>query len=472
MKKYSLITLSILFFINCYAIAETQRLAILPQTISIQNNGSAEAKSICIDYYRDAPGIFSYDDNPYNLVYSEKDIKVEINGKTVNRSFKSLVEGKNALLTITPLSMSNMDISLNDKNPESKTIKTLKITITKNATIGNLANDRNTSQSNIIFENYGYNQNQQDYWKKAFALDILQGKKMLQLDEKDKISSKSDAAIKNIVNELDLFGIFELTDLKYLADNALIDIDENGHLTKIGFKQLLGYHDYKKFVIASYVDYPSKEKFIKTIEKLYKLDVTNKEVIDTFINGERWVAMLSLKNKAVVEKYFNNIGEVLSYYKASDTIFKYALFMTCLSETQKWIKNNGHTLGEESNYLNRFNQLLGLTPTTNNDLFVELWVKESDLYRPAIDSSLASRLIFGKIDSLYLSLFNHFYDGSYKDVNFLKRYPFKGNGITLDWNPNNESHLGLSEFVLKENSIALVRRVTPITTFINKLKNE
>ena len=131
MKKYSLITLSILFFIKCYANAETQRLAILPQTISIHNNGSAEAKSICIDYYRDAPSIFSYDDNPYNLVYSEKDIKVEINGKTVNRSFKSLVEGMNALLTITPISMSNMVISLNDKNPESKTIKTLKITIKK-----------------------------------------------------------------------------------------------------------------------------------------------------------------------------------------------------------------------------------------------------------------------------------------------------------------------------------------------------
>ena len=36
----------------------------------------------------------------------------------------------------------------------------------------------------------------------------------------------------------------------------------------------------------------------------------------------------------------------------------------------------------------RLEQLLGLPPTADNDLFCEFWVREGDVFRPTIDSTL------------------------------------------------------------------------------------
>lgn len=101
---------------------------------------------------------------------------------------------------------------------------------------------------------------------------------------------------------------------------------------------------------------------------------------------------------------------------------------------------------------------------------MEFWVKEGDVFRPAIDSSLGSTLLMTRLSTDYIKKLADFAYGSYKADNVLNQYPFTGLGYTWDCSPASTDHFGVSEFVLKEGKTIYVRRMLSTADFIKGLE--
>jgi len=110
-------------------------------------------------------------------------------------------------------------------------------------------------------------------------------------------------------------------------------------------------------------------------------------------------------------------------------------------------------------------QLLGLPPNTTNTYFVELWVNPQSLFRPAPDIEITdttATLSFpGNATADYKAWFNNNIIYSYYPM----KYPWTRLGYTYDWG-STQSHVGLSEFILKQNSTVTVKSVTPTTEYL------
>ncbi len=130
---------------------------------------------------------------------------------------------------------------------------------------------------------------------------------------------------------------------------------------------------------------------------------------------------------------------------------------------------------KEKNINLRLQQLLGLPPTEPPyQVFIEFWVKPTDLFRPCPDKEVTDKtcnLCFSKQDSLDKNhiqwitnkrLFNYNCDGLYK------HYPWTALGYTYDWNPKNKSHRGLSEFVVNKYSIIYVNRIIKTDEYLRE----
>jgi hypothetical protein len=111
-------------------------------------------------------------------------------------------------------------------------------------------------------------------------------------------------------------------------------------------------------------------------------------------------------------------------------------------------------------------QLLGLPPNSSNTYFVELWVDPQSLFRPSPDNEIndtTSQLAFPVSATVeYKTWFNNNILYSY----FPERYPWTRLGYTYDWG-NLDSHVGLSEFVIKKNSIVTVDSVNSIADYLH-----
>lgn len=112
-------------------------------------------------------------------------------------------------------------------------------------------------------------------------------------------------------------------------------------------------------------------------------------------------------------------------------------------------------------------ELLGMPPNTNNSYFVELWVKPGDLFRPSADNEIndtVSQLNFPpSTDLTYKEWFLNNTIYSY----FTKRIPWTRLGYTYHWE-NPKSKIGLSEYVIKENSEVIVKYKAPTSDYLNQ----
>lgn len=130
------------------------------------------------------------------------------------------------------------------------------------------------------------------------------------------------------------------------------------------------------------------------------------------------------------------------------------------------IKNYFKTHPVSKPYLRlRVAQLLGLPPNSKNDYFAEIWVKPEDLFRPTPDNEIndtTAQLDFpSSVDPAYQKWFNDNIIYSY----YPKKYPWTRLGYTYDWG-NPYSHVGLSEFVLKNNSAITVKSLQTTTDYL------
>lgn len=143
-------------------------------------------------------------------------------------------------------------------------------------------------------------------------------------------------------------------------------------------------------------------------------------------------------------------------------------WVTVVPELSQRMKNN-----REKNINLRLQQLLGLPPVElPNKLFIEFWVKPADLFRPCPDKEITDKrcnLCFSKQDSVdqeHVKWITNKRLSNYNCDVMYKHYPWTALGYTYDWNPKNKNHRGLSEFVLKKNSVIYVKRITSTEAYL------
>jgi hypothetical protein len=116
----------------------------------------------------------------------------------------------------------------------------------------------------------------------------------------------------------------------------------------------------------------------------------------------------------------------------------------------------------------RANQMLGLPHNVDYTHFAEIWVKPDDLFRPAPDNEITDSTVFLKFppgtDMEYKYWFNETFKASFYPKEG-PRYPWTRLGYTYDWNPESDE-IGISEFVIRENSQIIVRGVKTVVEYL------
>jgi LysM repeat protein len=125
------------------------------------------------------------------------------------------------------------------------------------------------------------------------------------------------------------------------------------------------------------------------------------------------------------------------------------------TEMKKWYQKNPRSVFSQTL---RMEQLLGLPPKCGYSCFVAIWVKPSDLFRPAPDNEITdstAELTFpSNATAEYKKWFNNNIIFSY----FPYHYPWTRLGYTYDWG-NRNCEIGLSEFVVKKNATFTVEKI-------------
>lgn len=137
-------------------------------------------------------------------------------------------------------------------------------------------------------------------------------------------------------------------------------------------------------------------------------------------------------------------------------------WVTVVPEIQIFFKNQ---VNADTNATLRAAQLLGLPANTTNTYFIELWVNPQSLFRPTADNEIndtkAAITFPADTTAEYKEWFNNNIIYSYYPMT----YPWTRLGYTYDWG-DTASHVGLSEFVIKQNSTVTVKSVTPTTQYL------
>ncbi|MEM7085994.1 MAG: hypothetical protein AAF489_07420 [Bacteroidota bacterium] len=174
--------------------------------------------------------------------------------------------------------------------------------------------------------------------------------------------------------------------------------------------------------------------------------IGNPNLIDTIINDEKYVKMVSWKSDP---SYFPDSGkyntDIYDIWVTAAPVIK----DSCISfyKTQK-----------DPNM--RLRQLLGLQPLTVETFFLEVWVKPTDLFRPCPDNGTADTHcdlnMPETVTAAYRKWFNNLRAIQYNDCTdklfHEYGYPWTQLGYTYDWSPENPTHVGLSEFVITRNT--------------------
>jgi len=174
--------------------------------------------------------------------------------------------------------------------------------------------------------------------------------------------------------------------------------------------------------------------------------IGNKDLIDTLIEGERYVKMVSWKGNPA---YYPSSGK----YNTS----KYDMWVTAAPFVQDSCISF-HKRYDDPDM--RLKQLLGLQPFNIETFFLEVWVKPSDLFRPCPDSETGdTRCGLNLPDNTtdeYRKWFNNLRAVQYTDCSnstfHQNGYPWTQLGYTYDWSPDSKNHIGLSEFVINRNT--------------------
>ncbi len=174
------------------------------------------------------------------------------------------------------------------------------------------------------------------------------------------------------------------------------------------------------------------------------------------VNGQDYVLGLTLVKEKYKQGYVENIGVL-------DTTGNWESWITVVPELKDFFIY--YSVNSKDAGL-RVKQLLGMNWKDENNYFVEMWVRVSDLFRPSADpetNDTKSELYFrADTDSAHIKWFNsrlgYVYSGS-------SPYPWTRLGYTYDWGSKSDE-IGLSEFVVRPNSPYIVQAVYSLEEYI------
>jgi len=196
----------------------------------------------------------------------------------------------------------------------------------------------------------------------------------------------------------------------------------------------------------------------KIDSNLVTVTAKNPNLIWKTIGGEQYVLMVTWKQninyyKQYIDSAFYNTG-------------KYPIWITTAPELKNRMKNC-----TPKNYNLRLIQLLGLPPNAVYSYFVEFWVKPEDLFRPCPDNEISDNrcsLCFPEnSDSTHINWINANRIDRYYPCDLYNKYPWTQLGYTYDWNPKNKSHIGLSEFIIRNNCNIVVNKIYTTSEYLN-----
>ena len=183
---------------------------------------------------------------------------------------------------------------------------------------------------------------------------------------------------------------------------------------------------------------------------LTKISPANKNLIWKTIDNEKYVLVVNWTKNIT---YFQT-----KKYPADYNTKGYDIWITAVPELIDRMKSESY-----SDVHIRLKQLIGLPPESDYKYFVEFWVKPEDIYRPCPDAEIDDdrcELCFSeKTDSTHISWINNCRIDSYYDCELYRKYPWTQLGYTYDWNPKNKSHFGISEFVIRQYSWVIIKKI-------------
>jgi len=113
----------------------------------------------------------------------------------------------------------------------------------------------------------------------------------------------------------------------------------------------------------------------------------------------------------------------------------------------------------------RADELLGLPPNCTDTYFVELWVQPQSLFRPTPNNEINDTVASFTFPSSATASYKQWFDNYLITAYYPMQYPWTRLGYTYDWG-NTKTHVGLSEFVIPQNSTVIVKSVTPTTEYL------
>ena len=207
-----------------------------------------------------------------------------------------------------------------------------------------------------------------------------------------------------------------------------------------------------------------------SLEELYKMAVNDATVVDDDEVSENLIA-ISDTNRYIQKKNVDGknyiLGLVLTKYRDSypigDTILTYwgETWITIVPEMKDYFKK--FKFVNDSVTQLRVQQLLGIPPNPNPQYIVEIWIDSDSLFRPSPDNEIndtRAELHFPvNTPESYITWFNNYIIHSYfPTARNAYKYPWTRLGYTYNW-ALGANEQGLSEFVLKKNSKAIVKFV-------------
>ena len=188
-------------------------------------------------------------------------------------------------------------------------------------------------------------------------------------------------------------------------------------------------------------------------DSLWQINTSNTKLEWKTINNETYVLV-------------GNFNKYPDSYSDSSVVNSWGLIWVFIPEQFSSRLLSGTIVDNDT--LLRISQLLGLPPTNTNNYIVELWVKPTDLFRPAADPEINDRttgLYFPtNTDPDYIQWFNqNIYDSYFGQWT---HYPWTRLGYTYDW-ASPATEVGVSEYCIEVNSVLFVEKLCLATKYLN-----
>lgn len=195
-------------------------------------------------------------------------------------------------------------------------------------------------------------------------------------------------------------------------------------------------------------------------------------------NSEGYIPVLAWKKRADAfnPKYYAPVGSLDTFSSS------YLTWVTKKSEMSARAKEHRlHRLQDERLAL-RMEQLLGLAPEPETDtsrVFIEIWVKEKDLFRPCRDPEVSDQSCSLYFPQGAYATMSSAYDTVYQGLieNNIRKNPPAGQsgywapwtrmGYTYDWHPRNRTHIGMSEYIIRQGAIVKIEAKTSTAEWMN-----